>query len=93
MANQTKINWWGSGTAFPIDTEVTSTGEYPVESKGVKAYVDTAVANKIAEPVADATSETILDTLNGLLASLRAANLLKPTPVPPEPEDEETEEE
>lgn len=42
MANTTKLLRCGTGESIPIDTEVTSTGVYPVEAKGVKAYVDNA---------------------------------------------------
>lgn len=47
MANQTLFPRTGNGAGIFIDTEVTAGGKYPVQGKGIKAYVDSAVSGAV----------------------------------------------
>lgn len=48
MANKTLFPRTGNGVGYFIDTEVTENGNYPVQGKGIKAYVDSAVSGAVA---------------------------------------------
>lgn len=46
MANETLFVRTGNGQGVYIDTEVTENGNYPVQGKGIKTYVDGALGDR-----------------------------------------------
>lgn len=87
MANETKLLRQGVGATICIDTEVTSTGEYPVEGRGIKKYID---ENTLGTPAANVPASEATDvagcvtSINAILTALKSAGLMEEDPEDPE---------
>jgi len=85
MANQTKLLRQAVGATICMDTEVTSTGVYPVEGKGIKAYVDSAITSsqRVAANVAASEATDVagcVTSINEILEALKTAGLMAADP-------------
>lgn len=59
MANQTKLLRQAVGATICMDTEVTSTGVYPVEGQGIKAHVDSAIVGGVDDEVTETGTKAV----------------------------------